>query len=247
MNTTNAGDAAKDVLQHIYGHVAELKSKPPAPVRQFAAAGLMRCCALLKGILGLEDVGMTALAGILARQHWETWLVSLYVLLAGDEAIQVVAGDDIYWKRRLSGGLRLDREYHPDWAGKIAKLNYKALSDRVLELLRERESVDGPAGVTGYDVTYSYQSLFSLHGNLATIASHIVYGEDEWTVAVETAPASVDVALTPVLHTVHLAQYVFKEFGLNGDVMDRFVSHLLVAEGTDNKARASNRPTTSGE
>jgi hypothetical protein len=35
---------------------------------------------------------------------------SLYVLLAGDEALQVVAGDDIYWKRRLSKALRMERE-----------------------------------------------------------------------------------------------------------------------------------------
>ena len=92
---------------------------------------------------------MPALAGILARQHWETWSVSLYVLLARDEALQVIAGDDIYWKRRLSKKLRLERDdYHLDWTGKLAKLNYKDVHDRLLELLRERESVDGPAGVT---------------------------------------------------------------------------------------------------
>jgi len=187
----------------------------------------MRCCVLLKGITTLEAAGLSALAGILARQHWETWLVSLYVLLAGDEALQVVAGDDIYWKRRLSKGLRLEREYHPDWAGKIAKLNYKALSERVLDLLREREPVEGPKGVTGYDVTYGYQSLFSLHANLATIGGHLVYGDEEWSVALESPDPPSDVAVTPVLHTVHLAQYVFEEFGLDGDAMDPLVADLL--------------------
>ena len=48
----------------------------------------MRCCALLKGILVLDEARMPALAGILARQHWEAWLVSLYVLLAGGEALR---------------------------------------------------------------------------------------------------------------------------------------------------------------
>ena len=85
----------------------------------------MRCCALLKGILVLDEARMPVLASILARQHWEAWLVSLYVLLAGDEALQVIASDDIYWKRRLSKALRLERDdYHPDWAGRLAKLNY---------------------------------------------------------------------------------------------------------------------------
>jgi hypothetical protein len=227
-----AKDAASRVLDHIYGHVTALKSNPPQPAKQFAAAGLMRCCALLKGIITLDEAGMSTLAGILARQHWETWLVSLYALLAGEEALQVVAGDDIYWKRRLSKALRLERDYHPDWAGQIARLNYKALSDRVLALLRERESVDGPAGVTGYDVTYAYQSLFSLHANLATIGGHLVYGDDEWAVAADSPPVTIDVAVTPVLHTVHLAQHVFRDFGLDGDAMDPLVADLVVPANT---------------
>ena len=174
---------------------------------------------------------MPALAGILARQHWETWCVSLYVLLAGDEGLRVVAGDDIYWKRRFSKRLRLERDdYHADWTGKVVKLNYKGLHDRLLEQLRKRESADGPAGVTGYDATYSYESLASAHANLTTIGGHLVYGDDdEWAVSADSSQTSADVAVTPVLYTVHLAQYVFKEFGLNGDAMGRFVSDLVVS------------------
>ena len=150
----NDREAADRILAHVYGHVDAFRARPPRPREQFAAAGLMRCCALLKGILVLDEAGMPALASILARQHWEAWLVSLYVLLAGDEALQVIAGDDIYWKRRLAKALRLERDdYQPDWAGRLAKLNYKELHDRMLVLLREREAVDGPAGVTGFDVT----------------------------------------------------------------------------------------------
>ena len=86
------------------------------------------------------------------------------------------------------------------------------MHDRLLELLRERESVDGPAGVTGYDVTYSYESLVSAHANLTTIGGHLVYGDDdEWAVSVDSSQTPDNVAVTPVLHTVHLAHYVFKE------------------------------------
>ena len=107
----------------------------------------------------------------------------------GDKALQVIAGDDIHWKRILSKELRLEREqdasYQQDWIGKIAKLNYFDLHDRMLKLLREREPVDGPAGVTGYDVTYRYESLVSSHANLTTIGEHLVYGDDDgqslWT------------------------------------------------------------------
>ncbi len=224
-----AKEAADRILAHVYGHVDAFRARPPRPAKQFAAAGLMRCCALLKGILVLDEARMPALASILARQHWEAWLVSLYVLLAGDEALQVIAGDDIYWKRRLSKALRLERDdYHPDWDGRLAKLNYKKLYDRMLELLRERESVDGPAGVTGYDVTYGYESLVSGHANLTTIGGHLVYGDGDWAVSVDSSLTPDDVAVTPVLHTVHLAHYVFKEFGLDGDAMDPFVADLVV-------------------
>ena len=179
---------------------------------------------------------MPALAGILTRLHWETWVVSLYVLLDGDKALQVIAGDDIHWKRILSRELRLERElereqdayYQQDWTVKIAKLNYFDLHDRMLKLLREREPVDGPAGVTGYDVTYRYESLVSSHANLTTIGEHLVCGDDEWAVSVDSSKTPDDVAVTPVLYTGHLAQHVFKEFGLDGDAMVPFVADLVV-------------------
>ena len=229
-------EAADLILAHVGEHVDALRTRPPQLAKQFAAAGLMRCCALLKGILVLDEARMPALAGILTRLHWETWVVSLYVLLDGDKALQVIAGDDINWKRILSRELRLERElererdayYQQDWTGKPAKLNVKDLHDRLLELLRERESVDGPAGVTGYDVTYRYESLVSSHANLMTIGEHLVYGDDEWAVSVDSSKTPDDVAATPVLYTSHLAQHVFKEFGLDGDAMSSFVADLVV-------------------
>lgn len=194
-----AHEAAHQVLEFIDKRVPELRSRPEQVVRQFAAAGLMRCCALLRGILTLDEAGMTGLAGILARQHWETWLVSLYVLLGGDDAVQVVAGDDIHWKRRLSGALKLNQDYHPNWPGRIEQLNYRVISERVLELLRQHGEPVTAGGVTGYDVTYRVQSLFAVHANIATITAHIAYGPDEWTVMIDTPPLVSDVAITPVL------------------------------------------------
>ena len=229
MEPMKVKEAADQILANVYGHVEAFKAKPPRPAEQFAAAGLMRCCALLKGILVLDETRMPALAGILVRQHWETWLVSLYVLLDGDEALQVITGDDIYWKRRLFKALRLERDgYHPDRVGRLSKLNYKELHDRVFELLREREPVDGPAGVTGFDVTYGYESLVSVHANLTTIGGHLVCEDDDWAVSVDSSLTPDDVAATPVLYTGHLARYVFEAFGLDGDAMGPFVADLVV-------------------
>ena len=132
-----AKKAADRILAHVYRHVDAFSARPPgpAPAKQFAAAGLMRCCALLKGILVLDEARMPELAGILARQHWEAWLVSLYVLFDGDEALQVIADDDIHRKRPLFKALEGD-DYHPASAKRTVKpLNYKKLHDHVLESL----------------------------------------------------------------------------------------------------------------
>ena len=132
MQPMKSKEAADLILAHVAEHVDALKTRPPQLAKQFAAAGLMRCCALLKGILVLDEARMPALAGILTRPHWETWVVSLYVLLDGDKALQVIAGDDIHWKRILSRELRLEREqdayYQQDWTEKIAKLNGTSLA-----------------------------------------------------------------------------------------------------------------------
>ena len=116
MQPMTAKEAAASILAHIYGHVDAFRASPPRKAEQFAAAGLMRCCALLQGILVLDE-RMPVLAGILVRQHWETWLVSLYVLLDGDEALEVIVADNIYRMQRMRPifeALRLEVDHHYD-------------------------------------------------------------------------------------------------------------------------------------
>ena len=110
------------------------------------------------------------------------------------------------------------------------KLNSWERHERVIELLREQgESVDGPAGVTGYDVIYRSESLFSTHANVFTIGRHLVCGDDEWAVSVDSSETrGDDIVSVPVIHTSYLAQRVFKEFGLDGDAMASFVVDLVV-------------------
>ena len=109
-----------------------------------------------------EPIPDRLLAGILVRQHWETWLVSLYVLLGGDKALEDIVDDHIQWSRQLSESLRMEGDRHqPDSVKKQKKLNYRKMHKRVIELLCEQgEPADGPAGVTGYDVIYRSESLF---------------------------------------------------------------------------------------
>ena len=139
--TTTAGteapltDVTRRVLELVEGHLAQLTSTPDQIVRHFASAGLARCCVFLRGIMTLASAGLTVLATGLARQHWETWVVSLHVLLGRDKALREVAGDDIYWKRTLAESLKLGVKYHVDWAGGTGKLNYRSIYDRVVAAL----------------------------------------------------------------------------------------------------------------
>ena len=239
-----AKEAADQILAHVYRHVDAFRARPARKAKQFAAAGLMRCCALLKGILVLDEARMPALAGILVRQHWETWGVSLYVLLGGDKALEVIVDDHTQWSRHLSESLRIEGDHHhPDSVKKQKTLNYWNMHKRVIELLRERgEPVDGPAGVTGYDVIYRSESLFLDPCERVTIGRHLVCGDDEWAVSVDSSETrGEDVALAPVLYTNDLAQRVFKEFGLDGDAMAPFVTDLVVPARTQSANGAERR------
>ena len=187
----------------------------------------MRCCAMVRGIVVLEDAGFGSLAGILERQHWETWLVSIHVLLRGEEALHEVAGDDIFWKRLLSERLNLGFAYHNDWEGKIGKLNFKKLADDLGPLLLKAGEHGDPDGVTGYDVTYRVQSQFAVHASLATIGSYLRYGDRTWGVIPNPPAQFRATSQTPALYTAHLAGYVFKAFGLETEELDRIGDRLL--------------------
>jgi hypothetical protein len=194
----------------------------------------MRCCSLLRGICVLEDAGLAAVAAILERQHWETWLVSLYVILRGQEALGEVAGDDIFWKRLLSEKLDLGFAYHENWEGKPAKLNFKKLYDDLQPLLESAGEPASPKGPRGYDITYRVQSLFAVHAGLATIGSYLRYGEKTWTVVRNPAPSFPRVSQTPALHTAHLAKHVFKSFGLPSEELEPIWNKIIKLKGDDN-------------
>jgi len=187
----------------------------------------MRCCALLRGVCVLEDAGLGALAGILERQHWETWLLSMHVVLRGDEALQEIAGDDIKYKRLLSDKLALNIDYHPDWDGKTEKLNVCELAKQLGPLLEKAGEAGNAGGETAYDATYRVQSTFAVHANLATIGAYLKYGATSWGVEPNpTAPFGA-LGMTPALHTLHLARYVFEKFGISTGEIESLGDRLL--------------------
>ncbi len=210
-------DHAEKIASAIESRAPHLTSTPEQMSRHVAAAGLLRCCVLLRGILALDDADLSILGHILARQHWETWLVTFHVLVRGDDALQDIAGDDIHWKRTLSKALQLGSLYQPQWAGSEGRLNYKNLADQLSALLQKAGEPPLAEGMNPYDISYRVQSLFAVHANLATIGAHIVYGDQTWSLKTNPPDPFGEPAATPALHTAHLARYVFKEFGVTDD------------------------------
>jgi hypothetical protein len=215
-----------ELLAVIYAHKERFRSRPDQASRQLAAAGLMRCCALLRGVRLFEKSGLGVVAGVLERAHWETWLVSLHVLLGGEEALQKIGGDDIYWKRILAKKFDLGA-YHDDWKGKVEKLNVWKLSEDLRPLLVAAGEEGNPDGTTGYDITFRVQSLFAAHACLASFGHFIDYGEEEWKAVAHPPPQFPAPAPTPALHTAHLARYVFKAFGFPLESVERIGDELL--------------------
>lgn len=207
-------DYIREALTQVEAEAPKLTTSPPDPPRQFAAAGLMRCCALLRGVCVLEDAGFGALAGILERQHWETWLLSMHVVLRGNEALKEIAGDDLKYKRLLSQKLVLNIDYHPDLDVKPDKLNVYELAKQLGPLLEKAGETGNTSVVTGYDVTYRVQSTFAVHANLATIGAYLKYGDTSWGVEPNPPAPFGSLGMTPALHTLHLARYVFVKFGI---------------------------------
>jgi len=149
----------------------------------------MRCCALLRGICVLEDSCLHALTGILERQNWETWLVSQYILLGGDGAIDRLKSDYVKNTTTLQRELGLGSKYTRDWEGDAQRLISCQLAQKLQALLVKAGDTEGVDLVSGaYDRIYRVQSQFAVHTGLSTLWRYSSI-EGEW-VSVEPSPPS---------------------------------------------------------
>lgn len=207
-------DHACKTLRLVENRTHLLKSRPIDRSRHLAAAGLVRCCALLRGICVLEDACLPALTGILERQNWEAWLVSRYILLRGDKAVDHIKGDNVKSWNTLRKGLGLGPEYVPDWEGDAKKLIVGQLAEKLEPLLLAAGDTEGADLARAYNPIFRGQSQFTVHAGLSTFELYTRL-EDEWA-SVEPNPPSPfpNVGNISLLCTVHLAWHVFERFGI---------------------------------
>ena len=130
----------------------------------------MRCCELLHGMCVLEDASLDVAAGILHRQLWETWVVSLYVLFRCRETLSEIADDYAVRTRLLNEKLNLGSKHVPNPKKGARRLNYEQIAKKVGPLLAdagEAGSVD--AALIAYAATYRVQSQYAVHAGLSTL------------------------------------------------------------------------------
>ena len=226
-NRTGIPHYIRETLRLVEEQANSLETRPPDECRQLAAAGLMRCCELLRGIRVLEDASLDLPAGILHRQHWETWLVSLSFLLRCEETLREIGGDYVMRTCLLNEKLNLGSEHVPDREEGAKKLNYYQIAKKVGPLLVEAgEAGDVDATVMGYNATYRVQSQFAVHVGLSTLRPYIHMGDGSWSIEPNPPAPFDDNSQFAALYTLHLAKYVFGRFDIATDAVEAAMDEL---------------------
>ena len=127
---------------------------------------------LLAGIMALAGGGLEDICGVLIRALYESWLVGLYALLGGPDALErLLAQQDRH--------LRPIRAVLGDESGDEGRqLPVEQLARRVSTLMDQRGMPNPQFAIQGYETLYRWESYRNIHGGLGSIEGHIVRYED---------------------------------------------------------------------
>jgi hypothetical protein len=222
----------REILAALDEHTHYLTSHRSRFRRQFAAAGLARCRALLEGICVLIDAGRRDVTGILTRALAEAWLVALYVLYKGkgldDESVLLeIFEGHARWAIPLAekhgnklpwGDMLAERKGPKGKAHKLRKLNLADVA-KALQPLLEASPIRSGNAIDVYDRMIGFESLFSVHAGLGTFQDYLTLDESDENSpmgVVETPPTQKvlwrEVAAANL--TLNLARHVYRAFGI---------------------------------
>ena len=217
-NKVELRDHIRETLRLVEEQTGLLETTPPADRSGlYAAAGLMHCCTLLRGMRTLEDASLGTVVGILERQHCEVWLRCLYTLLGGDEALSEFEGRYVQHTRDLTKTetLNLGTTYDPSGKGPSERLSLYKIAKRLGPLLAKAgETGDVNAPKKAYDVIYRVQSELATHAGVATVAPYIRDRGSSWSVEPNPSAPFNNITLTSALYTLFFAKQVFTRFGI---------------------------------
>ena len=240
--------AVEAVLRLLDNHRRFLTSSRERMRRQLAAAGLTRCFGLLRAICTLRDTDQLAMAAPLVRAVVELVLVSLYVLLKGDDLdddgalLDLLAAQTLaFSKLRLSGELPSAEAEYARHANVLRArgrepqpLNYADIAKRVGTLL-EAQDPEAPRAFDTilYQVVYRMESTFGAHAGLGTLLSHVRWDPNGAWDAVDVDP-KLPVGRQDVLAAkcaCLLARQVYKAFAVRTlPDIEVVIEELVLAE-----------------
>lgn len=145
------------------------------PSQAFALAGLARMTELLAGETRLYLDGQWSIARILGRAIREVWLMTLYLCLAPNDAMQELDAADALHSKGIKKGIVEVNEYLrgagigalPEWSadegeGSPKKLNMRDVAQKVDDLLVAEGRPRGRAKAL-YEVAYRLESGDDVH------------------------------------------------------------------------------------
>jgi hypothetical protein len=230
----------REILSAIEGHSRFLVSRRARLRRQFAAAGLARCMALLDGMRLLREGGRLDTMGVLLRSLFEAWLVAIYLLLKAkdpddDSALIELGSDYARWAGLMAEkiGMAEMKAHVDDWKetieghpgnvpGDPAKsglrgktLSIEQLAFAVDSLLKERQGTSHDV-MEIYNRVYRGESLYSAHPGVGTFNRYIDFdpAEESDKLNLRPQPPFPNQDRLAAMLTVDLALRIFKEFGI---------------------------------
>jgi len=145
----------------------ELPPDPYGMPLEVAQAAVARTRQLLSGIVALLRAGLPDVCGVLIRPLYECWLVGLYGLLGGPDALErLVAQQDRHLKPILA-------ELGDPTGDPGQPIPVEQLAQAVATLLESSGTPNAQFSVGAYKTLYRMGSYRSTHGGLGSIEGHI--------------------------------------------------------------------------
>jgi hypothetical protein len=183
-----------------------------------ALAAVARCRRLLAGIVVLFDGGLEDVFGVLSRALFETWLVCMYALLGGEEAMErLVSQQD----RHLKPILEILGEDRDDEGRRFP---VEQMARQVSHLMKTGRLPDPQFAMEAYNVLYRWESYRNAHGGLGSVEGHVEHRADGVALLRKRPEEDANVRhrlFVAVALFVSAAQVVAIHTGLDHEVLDQ--------------------------
>lgn len=141
-----------------------------------AHATVSRNRELLCGAKELAKAGLGDTCGTLFRSVYENWLVGQYAVLGGPEAVDRLINLLPFQQKPILTALGKS-------AASYVKLTVREMSEKVTELIRQKGLPDAEFASRHYELGYSWDSYFDVHGGLAPLEGYLQRGKTDVVVS----------------------------------------------------------------